>query len=98
MDVPRTSRLPGFYRLGVLERRRRLLEAAGLPADGFAAVDPGALALEVADGMIENVIGTYALPFAAAATSVAAAIGVVVRYAIARYRDSSYYLGGGGPR
>lgn len=66
MDVPRTSRLPGFYRLGVLERRRRLLEAAGLPADGFAAVDPGALALEVADGMIENVIGTYALPFAVA--------------------------------
>jgi predicted PurR-regulated permease PerM len=32
------------------------------------------------------------------AVPVAAVIGVVVRYALARYRDSSYYLGGGGPR
>ena len=63
-----SSRLTGFYRLPLAERRRRLREAAGLPADGdaFAAVDPGALALEQADGMIENVIGTYALPFAVA--------------------------------
>jgi hydroxymethylglutaryl-CoA reductase len=34
--------------------------------DGFAAVNPGALPLDVADGMIENVVGTYALPFAVA--------------------------------
>lgn len=32
------------------------------------------------------------------AVPVAAVVGVVVRYAIARYRDSSYYLGGGGPK
>jgi hydroxymethylglutaryl-CoA reductase len=50
----------------VAERRRRLLELAGLPAEGFAAVDPGALSIEAADGMIENVVGTYALPFAVA--------------------------------
>ncbi|MFN0249772.1 MAG: hydroxymethylglutaryl-CoA reductase, degradative [Kofleriaceae bacterium] len=62
----RSSRLTGFYRLGIAERRRRLLELAGLPADGFAAVDPGALPLDVADGMIENVVGTYALPFSVA--------------------------------
>ena len=62
----RTSRLTGFYRLGVLERRRKLLETLGLPPDGLAALDAGGLALEVADGMIENVIGTYALPFAVA--------------------------------
>jgi hydroxymethylglutaryl-CoA reductase len=61
-----TSRLPGFYRLGVVERRRRLLEAATLPPDGFAAVDPGGLPIDAADGMIENVVGTYALPFAVA--------------------------------
>jgi hydroxymethylglutaryl-CoA reductase len=54
-----TSRLPGFYRLDV-ESRRRLLHR------DFSAVDPGALSLEVADGMIENVVGTYALPFAVA--------------------------------
>jgi hydroxymethylglutaryl-CoA reductase len=64
----RSSRVAGFYRLPLAERRRRLREAAGLPSDGevFAAVDPGALPLDVADGMIENVVGTYALPFAVA--------------------------------
>jgi hydroxymethylglutaryl-CoA reductase len=54
-----SSRLPGFYRLDV-ESRRRLLRR------DFAAIEPGALSVEVADGMIENVIGTYALPFAVA--------------------------------
>ena len=62
----RSSRLTGFYRLGIAERRRKLLEMAGMPPDGFAAVDPGSLPLDVADGMIENVVGTYALPFSVA--------------------------------
>ncbi|NVB80464.1 MAG: hydroxymethylglutaryl-CoA reductase, degradative [Kofleriaceae bacterium] len=61
-----SSRLPGFYRLGLAERRRRISEASGLAAENLAAVDPGALPLDVADGMIENVIGEYALPFAVA--------------------------------
>lgn len=61
-----SSRLPGFYRLDVESRRRLLRAAAHLRADGFGAVDAGALALDVADGMIENVVGTYALPFAVA--------------------------------
>jgi hydroxymethylglutaryl-CoA reductase len=60
------SRLPGFYKLGLAERRRRILEARGLAEDRLAAIDPGSLSLEVADGMIENVIGQYALPFAVA--------------------------------
>jgi hydroxymethylglutaryl-CoA reductase len=64
--VPTSSRITGFYRLSPAERRRRLLELAGVPAEGFAALDPGALTLDVADGMIENVIGVYALPFAVA--------------------------------
>jgi hydroxymethylglutaryl-CoA reductase len=76
------SRLPGFYRLGLAERRRRLLEAAGLAADGFAAVDPGALSLDVADGMIENVVGTYALPFAVAVNFVVDGAEVLVPMAI----------------
>ena len=64
----RSSRLAGFYRLTLAERRRKLREAAGLPADGdaFAAIDPGALDLGLADGMIENVVGVFALPFAVA--------------------------------
>jgi hydroxymethylglutaryl-CoA reductase len=59
------SRLPGFYRLPLDERRRRLAEAGGLAADDLAGLD-GGLALDVADGMIENVVGTHALPFAVA--------------------------------
>jgi hydroxymethylglutaryl-CoA reductase len=61
-----SSRITGFYRLGPTERRRKLLELAGLPAEGFAALDPGALTLDIADGMIENVVGVYGLPFAVA--------------------------------
>ena len=82
MASPRTSRLTGFYKLGVLERRRRLLELAGLPADGFAAVDPGALPLEVADGMIENVVGTYALPFSVAVNFIVDGVETLIPMAI----------------
>ena len=32
----------------------------------LSAIEPGALSLDLADGMIENVLGTYALPFAVA--------------------------------
>jgi hydroxymethylglutaryl-CoA reductase len=61
-----SSRIPGFYRLAPSDRRRKLLELADVPPEGFAAIDPGALSLDTADGMIENVIGVYALPFAVA--------------------------------
>ncbi len=79
---PRSSRLTAFFRLDVAERRRRLLELAGLPADGFAAVDAGALSIEAADGMIENVIGTYALPFAVAVNFIVDGIETVIPMAI----------------
>jgi hydroxymethylglutaryl-CoA reductase len=61
-----SSRLPAFYRLDIHERRRRALAAAGLGPERLAAIEPGALSVETADHMIENVIGTYALPFAIA--------------------------------
>src|SRR5262249_52921418 len=57
---------PGFSRLARGERRRKLPELAGMPAEAFAALDPGALTLDTADGMIENVVGVYGLPFAVA--------------------------------
>lgn len=61
-----SSRITGFYRLAPDERRRTLSELAGVPAEDFAALDPGALTIETADGMIENVVGVYGLPFAVA--------------------------------
>jgi hydroxymethylglutaryl-CoA reductase len=61
-----SSRLSGFYRKSVAERRAVIAAAAGLSPEALAALDEGALSLDAADGMIENVVGTYALPFAVA--------------------------------
>jgi hydroxymethylglutaryl-CoA reductase len=59
----RTSRIPGFYNLGLDTRRARLAEAAGLaPNDLIAYATHGGLTAESAEPMIENVIGTHALP------------------------------------
>jgi hydroxymethylglutaryl-CoA reductase len=60
-----TSRLPGFYKLSLVERRRVAEAALGLPAGALdRALEAGGLDPETADKTIENVIGTYALPFA----------------------------------
>ena len=60
----RTSRLPGFYKLSVAERREIAASALGVaPADLEAALADGGLALATADKTVENVLGTYALPF-----------------------------------
>ena len=77
-----SSRLPGFYRLAPAERRRRLAEAAGIPTDQLAAFDPGALSIEAADAMIENVVGTFSLPFAIAVNFVLDSRDVLVPMAI----------------
>ncbi|MCB9574855.1 MAG: hydroxymethylglutaryl-CoA reductase, degradative [Kofleriaceae bacterium] len=61
-----SSRLPGLYRLPIAERRRQVGEACGLDPAAWADLDAGGLDLETADGMIENVVGTSALPFAVA--------------------------------
>lgn len=61
-----SSRISGFYRKSVAERRAAAAAAAELPASALDALDAGALSLDAADGMIENVLGTYALPFAVA--------------------------------
>jgi len=59
-----SSRIPAFYRLSVEERRERLREAAGLDPEEMATLCAAdALPLEIADIMIENAVGTFALPF-----------------------------------
>lgn len=59
-----------------------ILEASGMAAEKLAAIDPGALSIEVADGMIENVIGQYALPFAVAVNFVIDGAEVLVPMAV----------------
>ncbi|MFT3691872.1 MAG: hydroxymethylglutaryl-CoA reductase, degradative [Kofleriaceae bacterium] len=79
-----TSRLPGFYRLSIAERRKRLADAVGddLNLFSFKAIDQGGLTPDAADGMIENVIGTYALPFAVAVNFLIDGDDVIVPMAV----------------
>ena len=73
-----SSRLKGFYKLSVPERRSLLADIAGLDDDMVGAwASVGELSEEVADRMIENVIGTYSLP-----------IGVATNFII----DGEHYL------
>jgi degradative hydroxymethylglutaryl-CoA reductase len=63
---PVSSRLGGFFKLGVEGRRDAVAAATGLPRGEFAALDPGSLDLDHADNLIENVVGTLGLPLAVA--------------------------------
>ena len=57
------SRLKGFYKLDVEERRQKIAELAGLTEEQVAALAAnGELDDAAADRMIENVIGTMSLP------------------------------------
>ena len=71
------SRIGGFYKLSVSERRKLLAEIAELSDEQVEAwAESGELDEESADRMIENVVGTYSLP-----------IGVATNFVI----DGSHY-------
>ncbi len=58
-----SSRLPGFHKLGFKERLRKAAELTGLDEEDVNTLTrEGSLPLEIADRMIENVIGTMPLP------------------------------------
>jgi hydroxymethylglutaryl-CoA reductase len=60
----KTSQLPSFRDLDVPARRRLLAEICALPEDELrAALDDGGLPVPTAEKMIENAVGTLALPF-----------------------------------
>jgi hydroxymethylglutaryl-CoA reductase len=59
--MERSSRLGRFYRLSPVERQRFVADWAALSEDQRAHLE-GALGLGQADKMVENVVGTYALP------------------------------------
>jgi len=56
------SRIPGFYKLSPADRRGALLERTALSADDLSALSARSLDIERADLMVENVVGTFALP------------------------------------
>jgi hydroxymethylglutaryl-CoA reductase len=62
--MKRTSRIPGFYKQSVEARRRLLAEAADLDnAELTRVLAGGGMDVAGADKTVENVLGTYALPF-----------------------------------
>ena len=72
------SRLRGFFRLSVAERRQIVAEAAGLSQTQIDALAAhGELSEDAANSMIENVIGTMSLP-----------VGVATNFVI----DGKHYL------
>jgi hydroxymethylglutaryl-CoA reductase len=65
--MARTSRFPGFYKVTVQERRALVSDATGAdPREIETALDQGGIDAETADKFVENVLGTYALPYGVA--------------------------------
>ncbi|MEB2323134.1 MAG: 3-hydroxy-3-methylglutaryl-CoA reductase, partial [Sorangiineae bacterium] len=61
------SRIPGFHKLPLDERRARVCERAGVALEELArAVEGGGLDARAADKVVENVLGVYGLPFGVA--------------------------------
>ena len=66
--MPVDSRLPNFRSLTPAERLEQIAELASLSTEEVALLaQPGALSVAHADGMVENVIGTFELPLGVAA-------------------------------
>lgn len=64
--VPTNSRLSGFFKLSIDERRAAVAKATGLKLERFCDLDAGALDVQRANHMIENVVGMLELPLAIA--------------------------------
>ncbi|MEA4838851.1 MAG: hydroxymethylglutaryl-CoA reductase, degradative [Rhodospirillaceae bacterium] len=63
----KSSQYSGFYKLGVEERQKEVAEFCHLTPDDLALLNTdSSLSLDVADHMVENVIGTFSLPMGVA--------------------------------
>ncbi len=72
------SRIPGFNRLSVSERRQMILDISGLEAEDIDSwAKTGELGEDIASHMIENVVGTMSLP-----------VGIATNFII----DGEHYL------
>src|SRR5690606_34901126 len=62
-----SSRIEGFYKLSLDERRERLIGGLSTERASAASVlDAGGLSAARADQIVENVLGIYSLPFGVA--------------------------------
>jgi hydroxymethylglutaryl-CoA reductase len=66
-EAPATgSRIPGFYRLTVAERREILRLRTDLSEEDLRTWEGGGIDTSTADEVVENVVGVYALPLGVA--------------------------------
>jgi hydroxymethylglutaryl-CoA reductase len=56
------SRISGFYRLSIDDRRHELMLRTDLSEKDMVTLGSGGLDTSAADGLVENVVGIYALP------------------------------------
>jgi hydroxymethylglutaryl-CoA reductase len=65
--LARESRISGFYKLPLTERRRAICDSTGVDfGELVESLDRGGLDSALADQIVENVIGIYGLPFGVA--------------------------------
>jgi hydroxymethylglutaryl-CoA reductase len=64
-EILKSSRIPGIYKLPPVERLKVIAKETGLSADDVGQLIAG-LAVEQADRMAENVIGTFQVPLGVA--------------------------------
>ena len=64
--VPTLSRLSGFFKLSVADRRRAVANATGLAPERLDELEHANLDEQRANHMVENVVGTFAFPLAVA--------------------------------
>ncbi len=57
-----SSRIPGFHKKTIKERRQALIDGGWLDSADKSVLESGGIDPEIADRMIENVVGLYSLP------------------------------------
>ncbi len=62
-----SSRIPGFHKKTIRERRQALVDGGWLGSADKSVLESGGIDPEIADRMIENVVGLYSLPLGIAA-------------------------------
>ncbi len=62
-----SSRLEGFYKLGIAERQQDIKNRCNLSDGEIAALTTGGVSLDLANRLIENVVGVHGIPLGIAA-------------------------------
>lgn len=83
MNASKSSRLVGFYNLSVTERQQLLLQQGWLTEEDLKLLaDAASLSAQLADHMIENVVGVHPLPLGIATNFIVNGREVLVPMAI----------------